>query len=41
MALIATVRKWRPYLLGQKFVVRTDQKSLRYLFEQTITTKAQ
>jgi len=38
MALIAAVQKWRPYLLGQKFVVRTDQKSLRHLFEQTITT---
>jgi len=41
MALIAAVQKWRPYLLGQKFVVRTDQKSLRHLFEQTITTEAQ
>jgi hypothetical protein len=41
MALIAAVQKWRPYLLGQKFIIRTDQKSLRYLFEQTITTEAQ
>jgi hypothetical protein len=41
MALIAAVQKWRPYLLGQRFVVRTDQKSLRHLLEQTITTDAQ
>jgi hypothetical protein len=41
MALIASVQKWRPYLLGQKFVIRTDQKSLRYLLDQTIATEAQ
>jgi hypothetical protein len=41
MALIAAVQKWRPYLLGQKFIIRTDQKSLRHLLEQTITTDAQ
>ncbi|XP_062153129.1 uncharacterized protein LOC133861362 [Alnus glutinosa] len=40
MALIAAVQKWHPYLLGQRFVVRTDQKSLRHLLEQTITTDA-
>jgi hypothetical protein len=24
--LIAAVQKWRPYLLGNKFIIRTDQK---------------
>lgn len=28
-------------MLGQQFVIRTDQKSLRHLLEQTITIKAQ
>ena len=41
MVLIAAVQKWHPYLLGHKFIIRTDQKSLRYLFEQTVTTEAQ
>lgn len=28
-------------MLGNKFIIRTDQKSLRYLLDQTITIEAQ
>lgn len=41
MALVLAIQHWRPYLLGQRFIVYTDQKSLRHLLEQRITTQNQ
>jgi hypothetical protein len=41
LALVSSVQKWHPYLLGQSFVVRMDHRSLKYLWDQTIVTEAQ
>lgn len=41
LALVKSIRKWRPYLLGKPFTIHTNQKSLKYLLEQRITTPAQ
>jgi hypothetical protein len=32
--IVHTLRKWRHYLMGKKFELRTDHNSLKYLFDQ-------
>lgn len=41
LVVVAAVQNWRPYLLGQKFFIKTDQRSLKYLMDKKITTPEQ
>jgi hypothetical protein len=41
LALVTSVQKWRLYLMGHCFVVWMDHCSLKFLWDQIITTKAQ
>lgn len=41
LAMVVAMRKWRPYLLGRPFVIKTNHQSLKYLLEQRVGTPAQ
>ncbi|PKA63782.1 putative mitochondrial protein [Apostasia shenzhenica] len=41
LAIVTAVQKWRPYLMGTHFTIRTDHHSLKYMMEQRIATTAQ
>ena len=41
MVLVLVVKKWRPYLFGNTFVIKTNQQSLKHLLEQRIGTPMQ
>lgn len=41
LALIMAVEKWRQYLQGQEFIIKTDHTSLSYLTEQNLHSDMQ
>ncbi len=41
LAVVHAVKIWRPYLLGRRFTIITDQQALRHLLQQKIVTPEQ
>jgi len=41
LCILFATKKWRQYLFGREFIIRTDHKPLKYLLEQRLYTEAQ
>jgi hypothetical protein len=41
LALVLSVKKWRPYLFATIFTIKTDQQSLKHILEQRVGTPMQ
>jgi hypothetical protein len=41
LALVLSVKKWKPYLFATIFTIKTDQQSLKHILEQRVDTPMQ
>ena len=41
LAILHALKKWRPYLMGRHFKVKTDHDSLKYFLEQRLSSEEQ
>jgi len=39
LAILHALKKWRPYLMGRHFKVKTDRDSLKYFLEQRLSSE--
>lgn len=40
-AILHVVKKWRHYLEGGSFIIKTDQQNIKHFLEQKVTTMLQ
>ena len=41
LAILAAVKKWTSYLIGQRFKIKTNHQSLKFLLDKKTSTPAQ
>jgi len=39
LAILHALKKWRPYLMGRNFKLKTDHDSLKYFLEQRLSSE--
>ena len=39
LVILHATKKWRPYLMGRHFKVKTDHDSLKYFLEQILSSE--
>lgn len=41
LAITFAIKKWKQYLMGRRFIIKTDHKSLKYLLDQRVRQGSQ
>ena len=41
LAILHALKKWRPYVMGRNFKVKTNHDSLKHFFEQRLSSEEQ
>lgn len=41
IAILLAIKKWRQYLIGRRFLIKTDQRCLKFLLDQRLRQESQ
>lgn len=41
LAILWVVKKWKQYLMGRRFTIKTDQRNIKFLLDQRVREESQ